>query len=86
MMSISSSLFSLGAQKQKKKDNDKCQLIVIFFGCTKTKQKKMTMNTSSSLSFLGAQKQNKKTMTNANLSSSFMGAQNKKQKKNNDKH
>jgi hypothetical protein len=35
-------------------------LVIVFFGCTKTKEKKTTMNVNSSLPSLGAQKQNKK--------------------------
>jgi hypothetical protein len=47
-------LLSLHRNKTKK-DNDECQLIiVVFFGCTKTKQKKMMMNVGFSSSSLGA--------------------------------
>ncbi len=42
-----------------KKDNDEHWLVVNFSRCTKTKQKKMTMNVNLLSSSLGAQKQNK---------------------------
>ncbi len=37
-------------KKKTKKDDNEHRLIVVFFGCTKTKQQKMTMSTSSSSS------------------------------------
>jgi len=40
MMSINSLSSSLGAQKQNKKNKNKPQLVVIFFGCKEIKQKK----------------------------------------------
>jgi hypothetical protein len=58
--SISLSSSSLGAQKQNKKDNDKRQLVIVFFGCIETKQKKTATSTNSLSSFFNAQKQNKK--------------------------
>ncbi len=42
------------------KNYDKCWLVIVFLGCTKTKQKNMTTSTNSLLSFFNAQKQNKK--------------------------
>jgi hypothetical protein len=46
-------------RNQTKEDDEKHWLVVVFFRCIETKQKKMPMNISSSLSSLGAQKQNK---------------------------
>jgi hypothetical protein len=43
-----------------KKDDDECQLVINFFGCKETKQKKTMTNTNLSSSFLNAQKQNKR--------------------------
>jgi hypothetical protein len=54
-------------------------LVIVYFGCILTKQKKMTTITGLSSSSLGAQKQNK-IMTNVDSSLSSLGAH--KQKKN----
>jgi hypothetical protein len=37
-----------------KKDDNKRQLVVVFFGCIETKEKKMMMNIGSLLSSVGA--------------------------------
>jgi len=52
-------LFGLHKNKTKKYDNEH-QLIVVFFQCTKTKQKEMMMNVGLSSSSFNAQKQDKK--------------------------
>jgi hypothetical protein len=53
-------LFSLGAHKQNKKENNEHWLVVVFSGSIKTKQKKMTTIWHLSSSSLGAHKKNKK--------------------------
>jgi hypothetical protein len=53
-------LFSLGAHKQNKKENDEHWLVVVLSRSIKTKQKKMMIICHLSSSFLGAHKQNKK--------------------------
>ncbi len=69
------------------KDDDELALVIIYFGCIETKEKKTTTSIGSSSSFLGAQKWKKKrqwrTLAHCHL---LLWVHRNKRKKDNDKH
>jgi hypothetical protein len=70
-------------KNKRKKDNDECRLVIVFFGCIERKQKKDHYECQLVIIFSRCiERKQKKTMMSAGLLSSSLGAH----KKNNDKH